>query len=54
MTISAAVLITWKAPSDNEYNLRNVVWKHYVTTIESCLVKRSSGKKLLYGQFNKG
>ena len=34
MTISAAVLITWKAPSDNEYNLRNAIWEHYVTIIE--------------------
>ena len=34
MNMSAAVLITWKAPSDNEYNLRHVVWEHYVIIIE--------------------
>ena len=38
---SAAILITWKAPSDNEYNLRNAVWEHYVTIIEKLFGKEN-------------
>ena len=41
---------TWKASSDNEYNLINVVWEHYATIIAKLFRKRSRGKKLLYGQ----
>ena len=39
MNMSAAVLITWKAPSDNEYTLRHVVWEHYVIIIEKLFGK---------------